>query len=178
MLNFRRALIVGALTLVLAMALASVAFAHALYASSVPAANSTVGSVPSQVKALFVEGVNPQGSSLTVTGPSGARVDLNDGHVDLNVADRKTMVVSLKSGLGPGKYTVNWATVSADDGESASGSFVFTVASPAASSPAPASAAASIPAALPKSGGVPIVPIVGLGIALVASGLVMRRRAR
>ena len=156
-----RLLVAGTVTIVFAIVLASVAFAHAEFVSSTPASNSTLRRAPATVKALFSEGVNSQGSSFTVVGPNGARADQNDGHVDRNDPDRKTMLVSLKPGLGPGKYTVNWTTISTDDGDKASGSFVFTVARAA-------------PTALPRSGGLPTFsPIVG-GIALLVAGLALR----
>jgi copper transport protein len=85
------------------------------------------------------------------------------------------MKVTLKSGLGSGKYTVTWATVSADDGDPANGTFVFTVALPAATSPAPR--AATTPT-LPRTGGLPpALPVAG-GLALAGLGLAVRRIGR
>jgi len=51
--------------------------------------------------------------------------------------------VALHAG-GPGRYTVNWTSVSNDDGDSASGTFGFTVA---AAAPAPIPNAPAAPAA-------------------------------
>ncbi len=167
-----RLALAAALLVIVVIASAMVASAHALYGSSVPAANSSVSSAPSTVKVLFVEGVNPKGSSLTVAGPSGV-ADKGDGHVDQNDPNRKTMLVSLKAGLPSGKYTVSWTTVSADDGETANGTFVFTVAAPAAS---PASkVTSSLPATLPQTGGAPLVPIVVAGALIALVGFGMRR---
>jgi hypothetical protein len=53
-------------------------------------------------------------------------VDAGDSRVDLNDPDRKRMFVSLGQ-LADGVYTVNWRTVSADDGDAADGSFRFGV---------------------------------------------------
>ncbi len=169
MSHLSRLLRAGALALLLPTGFVAVALAHAEFASSIPAPNSTVTSVPSTVKVVFTEGVNPQGSSLTVLGPSGV-ADRGDGHVDQSDPDRKTMLVSLKSGLGPGKYTVNWKTVSADDGDTATGSFVFTVA-------AATTAGQATPAALPRTGGVPPGLLVAAAATLVGGGLIVRRRA-
>jgi methionine-rich copper-binding protein CopC len=165
MLSARRILSVAALTLILSLSLASVAFAHAEFVSAVPAPNSTVSGAPSAVKATYSEAIDPKGASITVTGPSGTRVDANDGHVDLNNPDRTTMLVTLKSGLPAGKYTVHWTTL-ALDGDSLSDTFVFTIAAkPAAVTPS-----------LPRTGGLPVeVPVVG-GLALAAAGLALRRR--
>jgi copper resistance protein C len=172
--------VASSLAIILTLVLTSVAMAHALYASSTPAANATVSSEPTTVKVLFSEGVKPQGSSLTVNGPNDARVDQGDGHVDLNDPDRKTMLVSLKPGAGAGKYTVHWTTVSADDGDTASDTFVFTVAGSATPpSPAPSgtSGSASTPS-LPKTGGMPLGFSIAGGLALLGLGLLARRTGR
>jgi methionine-rich copper-binding protein CopC len=177
MLHVHRALVAGALAIVLAIGPVSIAFAHAAYVSSVPAANSTVTSVPSVLVANFAEGIVPATALLTIVGPNGARADQGDGKVDLTDPNRKTMRVSLKPGLGSGKYTVNWATVSSDDGDPANGSFVFTVALPAPAAAAPAAKPAIVtPAAMPKSGGIPTAPFVAGGLALVTAGALLRRR--
>ncbi|HLH23336.1 MAG TPA: copper resistance protein CopC [Chloroflexota bacterium] len=102
------------------------ASAHARYDHSDPAGDSVVPTAPTQVQAWFTEGVRSQGSSLQVTDAAGNRVDNNDGQVDLNDPDRKRMFVSLPP-LPDGVYTVNWVTVSADDGDQAEGSFRFGV---------------------------------------------------
>ena len=162
MLSLRRLLIAGVAASALVVILAAVAIAHAEFGSSVPSPKSVVSSVPAVVKVVYTEGVNPKGSSITVVGPNGSRVDTGDGHVDLNDPDRKTMLVSVKSGSGPGTYTVNWTTVSADDGDSASGSFTFQVATTATG--------------LPRTGGIPIAPVVLAGLGILGAGVVLRRR--
>jgi LPXTG-motif cell wall-anchored protein len=181
MRNVRRALIASALSLILATGLVTLALAHALYTDSIPAANSTVTTVPTQLVAHFAEGIVPATASLTIVGPNGQRADKGDGHVDLTDPDRKTMIVSLKPGLTSGKYTVNWATVSSDDGDAANGSFVFTIALPApvvAPVAVPAPTKAAVTPTLPKTGGVPVLPVVAVGLGLAGAGLVLRRRGR
>jgi methionine-rich copper-binding protein CopC len=155
------------------------ASAHALYVSSVPNANSIVTSVPTRLVAKFAEGIVPATASLTITGPNGARADNGDGHVDLTDPARQTMIVTLKTGLGSGVYTVHWATVSSDDGDPANGSFTFTIALPAPAAPVakPAVVAASLPASLPKTGGTPLPLAVGLGLVLALGGLALNRAA-
>jgi methionine-rich copper-binding protein CopC len=101
----------------------------------VPAANATVSAAPATVQVTFTETVQTQGSSLAVLGPGGSRVDVGDSRV-VQDGIRKTMTISLQPGLEAGVYTVNWTTVSLDDGHDANGSFTFTVAS--AATPAPA----------------------------------------
>jgi copper transport protein len=121
------------------------ASAHADYQSSVPAAGARLAAAPSRVTIVFTEAFVPAQSSAHVLGPGGSRVDNNDAKPDPTDPDRTTMVLTLKSGLGNGAYTVYWDTVSADDGDEANDTFMFTVAAPAAAAP-PAAAPATAPA--------------------------------
>src|SRR5207248_4769705 len=106
------------------------ALAHAHYASSDPAAGATVTVAPKQVKLVFDEEPSPSKSTLMVLDPSGARADAGDGKVDQSDPDRKTMIVSLKSGLGNGVYTVKYHTATEDDNGIVDGSFRFGVNAP------------------------------------------------
>ncbi|MCY4412316.1 MAG: copper resistance protein CopC [Caldilineaceae bacterium] len=120
----------------LAMLLATIHFplstavlAHADYDHSVPAADELVLQAPQQVQVWFTqelfrrEGQN----SLEVYGPDEQRVDLDDFAIDDD--DRKLMTVSLPPDLANGVYTVRWRSLSADDGDDASGEFQFTIQS-------------------------------------------------
>jgi methionine-rich copper-binding protein CopC len=140
--------------------------AHASYASSVPAANATVSAAPVTVQVTFTETVQSQGSSLAVLGPGGSRVDVGDSRV-VQDGIRKTMTVSLQAGLGAGVYTVNWTTVSLDDGHEANGSFTFTIAS--AATPAPA--VTNTPPRAGGGGGVRIVQGPGAPATVVGTAV-------
>jgi methionine-rich copper-binding protein CopC len=100
--------------------------AHARYARSEPAADAVVPTAPGQLQVWFTEEVATQGSSLQVVDSTGNRVDRGDSRVDLSDPDRKLMLVSLMP-LADGVYTVNWQTVSGEDGDAADGSFRFGV---------------------------------------------------
>ena len=162
----------AACVVTLALGLTAIASAHSLYVSSSPAANSTVSAAPSVVKGFFDSGINPKGSSLTVTGATG-RADLGDGHVDLNDPNRQTMVVSLKPGFDRPIHRELGDQLAADDGDAANGTWTFTVAARAASSPAQATASA--PAALPRSGGVPGEALIAMAGVLTLAGFGLRR---
>jgi copper transport protein len=127
-----------------------------------------VDAAPARIVAKFSEGVRPAGSSMRVTGPDGARADNADSAVDTTDATRTTMTVSLRSGLGNGTYVVNWTTVSADDGETATGAFSFSIGAP------------SLNAALPRTGAGPgrglALPAAAGGLLLAAAGGALRRR--
>ena len=172
MLQPRRILSAGVLALILVLSLVTLALAHAEFVSAVPAPNSAVASAPGVVTATYSEAIDPKGAALTVTGPNGARVDNGDGHVDQNNPDRTTMVVTLKSGLSNGKYTVHWTTL-ALDGDSLTDTFVFSVGRVPVAPANPASGAAP---ALPKTGGTPAGLLAVGGLALTVAGVGMRRR--
>jgi copper transport protein len=152
-----------------------VASAHAKLASSVPAAGSTVASAPGKVVAVFDnhDALQADGSLLKVTDASGAQVDMGDTTLDKADPDRKTLTVSLKSGLPNGVYTVAWTAVSSGDGSQEEGQFSFTVGSPSTTGAAPTQ--------LPTTGDGGTLPLGMLlaGASLLAgAGALMRRRSR
>jgi methionine-rich copper-binding protein CopC len=104
------------------------AVAHAKLVRADPKPGSTVQAAPKEVRAWFNEELDPKGSSLTIVDRTGKRVDNGKGGVDLRDLDRKLMVVGVAAMLRPGRYTVRWAAVSADDANVEKGSFTFTVA--------------------------------------------------
>jgi methionine-rich copper-binding protein CopC len=153
--------------LALALFSAGVVSAHADLKSSVPAANATLDKAPDKVVAVFTESLKEEGNELKVTDASGAVVDMGDTTLDKSDAERTTLVVSLKSGLGNGSYTVNWKNASAD-GHTEAGSFSFSVG-----------AAVAAPAQLPTTGAGDALPLatllIGAGMCLML-GLMLRRR--
>src|SRR5262249_27614320 len=125
MLKFR--LVAGILLALATASLTPVPMqAHARYARSEPGADAVVQTAPAQLRVWFTEEVATQGSSLAVVDSAGNRVDAGDGHVDLNDPDRKLMWATLMP-LADGVYTVNWVTISGEDGDQADGSFRFGV---------------------------------------------------
>ncbi|MDQ2683111.1 MAG: copper resistance protein CopC [Chloroflexota bacterium] len=107
------------------------AAAHAELASANPPPDGSVTSLPSQLTLTFTEEVREDSVSVEVLGPRGERVDDGNAALDLTNPDRNVVRVSLFAG-GAGAYTVSWRTVSNIDGDSASGSYRFSVV-PAAS---------------------------------------------
>jgi hypothetical protein len=59
----------------------------------------------------------------------------SSGPASIDLANRKVANVPIQ-GAGPGRYEVTWTTVSAEDGEEASGTFAFNVATSAGSATA------------------------------------------
>jgi methionine-rich copper-binding protein CopC len=155
--------------LLLVLAIPGIGLAHSEFEKSVPAPSSVVAAVPTAVTVVFSEALDPKGSSLVVTGPNGSAADQGNSQVVKSDPDRKTMTISLKPGLGPGKYTVKWTSLS-EDGDTLTDTFVFTVAVPKATP-----TGSTAPATLPKAGGLPIeLPFV-LGSVCIGLGLLLRR---
>lgn len=128
--------------------------AHSEVERSNPEANAVLTNVPAHIEIIFSQEIDASGTVIEVVGPDGSQVDLGDTELDLMDPDRKRVTVSLNVDAGPGVYTVNWTTLSSEDAEGATGSFVFTVsragtpiASPAASpSASPIGSATGTPA--------------------------------
>ncbi len=121
--------------------------AHATLISSDPANGAVLTAIPATIVARFDEELKTTGPVITVTNGAGQQVDAGDGKVDLNDIDHKSMVATLKPGLGDGIYTIHWQAITADDGGVTQGTITFTVQGTVATQPAlsttPAASAAS-----------------------------------
>jgi copper resistance protein C len=114
----RKLLIIAAL-LVTPLA-TSAAQAHAFLDHASPLVGSTVASAPGEVVLTFTQNLEASFSTVSVTGPGGARVDAGKPQVSGN-----TMRVGLKAS-GPGAYKVHWHALSVDT-HTTEGTFSFTV---------------------------------------------------
>jgi methionine-rich copper-binding protein CopC len=113
-------LILGLMMLLLASLTAGEACAHAFLDHAEPRVGNKVGNPPREVTLRFTQKLEQAFSSVTVTGPSGQRVDAGKARVSGN-----QMSVSLKGG-GAGIYHVNWRVLSVDT-HTTDGSFTFQV---------------------------------------------------
>ena len=118
----RIAIAASAATMLVLLFGMTLVFAHAKYASSTPAAESTIAALPSSVNVTFAEEL--RAVTLNVVGPDGSTVSTDHAAIDL--AERTNASVPIRNG-GAGRYTVQWTSVSDEDGDSASGSFGFTL---------------------------------------------------
>ncbi|MFE9098678.1 copper resistance protein CopC [Streptomyces sp. NPDC007264] len=119
-----RALAATAAGVVLLLATAAPASAHAEPVATVPAAGAVLDRAPRTVSMRFSEPVEATADGLRVLGPDGSRADT--GHT-APLPDRPdALAVTLGSGLPDGAYTVSWRAVSADS-HPVHGAFTFTV---------------------------------------------------
>ena len=151
----------ASLALGAAISLAGQASAHALLASSDPAAGANLGSPPAAVTLTFTEAPDARLSAIKVLDAAGASVTA--GPTSAVTGAPTKLRVALR-GLATGIYTVSWRTVSSVDGHAATGSFAFGVgAAP------PASGTASGP----TSGESPFSPLGVAGRWLLYAGLIV-----
>jgi methionine-rich copper-binding protein CopC len=120
-----RSLAAALVALALVAAMVGQASAHARYDSSDPPAGAMLDGQPFVLRAYFTQELSSR-STIRVLDASGAQVDLADGRVDLDDPGRKLMLVSLPA-LPPGVYTVEWSTLSIEDGDWEVGTFELSV---------------------------------------------------
>jgi copper resistance protein C len=94
--------------------------AHAMLDHAEPRVGNKVAAAPHEVTLWFTQTLEPAFSSITVTDPSGKRVDTGKPRVSGN-----QMSVSLRSG-GAGTYHVTWRVLSVDT-HTTDGNFTFSV---------------------------------------------------
>nr|WP_250029325.1 copper resistance CopC family protein [Actinoplanes maris] len=113
------------------------AFAHNALAQATPAKGATVKKAPTSVKLKFLQKLNPDYTTITVTG--AARVTTSEPEVE-----GATGTVTFDP-LANGAYTVAYRVVS-KDGHTVQGSYKFTVADPSATAEPTTAQATSAPA--------------------------------
>lgn len=144
--------LVLAATVLAALAIVAVAFAHAEPATLSPGDGAVLNEPPTEIVIeMSQEMARRAGANdIEVFDAAGNKVTTQAAAIDN--ADRKKLSVPLPSDLAVGTYTVKWKTLSADDGDAASGQVTFTYdpAKPAATgdtNPLAAALGATTPAA-------------------------------
>jgi copper transport protein len=145
---------------------------HVELRSSSPGRDAVLASAPDAVVLHFTAGVDPALSRIEVTGPDGRRVPVGEvDHPEPGEEDR--LRATFLSIVDPGRYRVDWRTVS-PDGHVAQGSFDFWVErsgepAPGASEPVdgvgpalpPPSPEASAPGTIPPGTGTRWLQLLG-----------------
>lgn len=117
---FKEITLATALTFAAIVARSHGAEAHAHLVSSEPAENKTAMPSPAVLKLKFSEELNIKFSSVEVLGPDKKNVEVASEALDPK--DSKILIVTLKTALPNGKYTVNWKAFS-QDGHKTHGSY-------------------------------------------------------
>ncbi|WP_407951963.1 copper resistance protein CopC [Plantactinospora sonchi] len=100
------------------------ASAHAALVSSSPAAESVLGSAPTEVVLTFSEGVREVTDKIRVLGPDGSRV--NRGEPTFNGA---VVTIPVDPGGPRGTYLVSYRVISADS-HPVAGAYTYSVGAP------------------------------------------------
>jgi copper resistance protein C len=110
----------------LALLIAASALAHAEPQRVFPGEGAVVTRPPAEVIIEMTQEMlrDAGANDIVVTDATGRQVTVVAAVIDN--ANRRRLRVPLPSDLGPGEYIVNWKTLSAEDGDRASGSYRFT----------------------------------------------------
>lgn len=105
------------------------ALAHARFDHSTPSPEQVLSTSPPAVEIFTVQEMRKTAGAnqITVTGPNG-RVDNNITVVD--DSNRKHFSVGMQPNQNPGRYLVDFTTLSDEDGEQDHGQFAFYVGAP------------------------------------------------
>ncbi|QOC93954.1 copper resistance CopC family protein [Micromonospora craniellae] len=172
---------------------ASPAYAHNVLTKATPAQDAELTKAPTKVTLQFLQRLNPDYTTITLSDADKAKVATSEAEVDGTKG-----TITIDTPLVNGTYTVAYRIVSAD-GHPVQGSYQFTVADPTATaeptptlsptpSPEPTEAAPSAEptvSASPAASGAdddstPVGLLVGAGVLIVlaagAAGFLLRRR--
>ena len=116
----RKSLILAA---ALSLIAAGAADAHARLIQAQPKVGST-GPAPKQLKLTYSESIDLSGSSLKVTGPSGAAAPI--GPLALDPKNKRVVLVPFTGPLAAGAYKVDWS-MKTEDTHTMTGDFGFKV---------------------------------------------------
>jgi len=106
------------------LALAGIAFAHAMLDRASPAVGSQVAASPARIELWFTEALEPTFSSVKVLDAAGREVDRRDTAFDASKPGHVSVSIPP---LARGRYRVVWRAVSVDT-HVTSGDYVFDIA--------------------------------------------------
>ena len=121
-----RRLFVALFALALALATVGLVFAHAEPNIVSPGNGAVLNTAPTAVTFETTQDMARQAgaNTIVVLNAAGQKVTTQDASIDNT--DRKKLSVPLPANLPVGKYTIQWTTLSADDGDKANGTLTFT----------------------------------------------------
>lgn len=168
----RRVAVALWLVVLVVVAGAAPAGAHAVLLGSDPQADAVLAEPPTQIVLRFSEGVEAASDAVTLLDPSGDEVsDVRSTSGDDSVT------ASLPELDRTGSYTVSWSVVSAD-GHPVRGAFLFHIQQRTLDEPADSAVASTPPLATALRAGGAVLAIGGLVWVLASWFLARRHRAR
>ena len=112
---------------VAALLTAAPAFAHARYKSSTPGTGEVLTTSPVRVDITFTQQIQKVSGTYAIDVNRDRGASVTGGTAVVDDADRTHLSVPLQTGLGPGRYVVNWKNTSDADGDPATGGFSFYI---------------------------------------------------
>ena len=103
------------------------AFAHANYERSEPGFAAELAESPERIDIWFSQQLFRQQGANTFTLTEAGGGAIAAGELTLDSEDRHHAFAVLDAALAEGRYFVDWTNLSADDGDTAGGRFVFYV---------------------------------------------------
>ncbi len=155
------ALLTATFALLLVVASATPALAHAAYVRSIPEHDTVLKAAPTSVHITFAQALDPQGLAITVYDNKGKVVSSGTAAIDSSDPNSASIVMT---GDGSDIYRVDWQTVSATDGDPTIGAFVFGVD--------PTGATDKVPPPATVSSGVNPLLTTGIGVVALLLGVV------
>lgn len=128
MLRTLQRILATALVILGALLATTTVFGHADYDRSTPGRNEVLAEPPSRVDVFFTQEVRKlEGANFVrVFNDTREQVSTGDGVVD--DGDRTHIFAEIPTPLAPGRYIVEWLSLSDADGDDDNGSFCFYVA--------------------------------------------------
>lgn len=130
--NIRKAALYGAVFPVLIMvAAAPLASAHALLLRAEPAVGGVIAAVPTEIRLVFSEGLDVEHTELKLSDQSGALIPVGPFRLVVRREGERAQpgpvyAIDILKPLGAGSYRVRWRVLS-EDGHETEGAFEFRV---------------------------------------------------
>lgn len=104
---------------------ASLALAHAEPAVVRPGLGASLTAPPAQVEITMTQELARREGANDIDVFDATGTEVTRGAAVIDNGDRRKISVPLPADLAPGQYTVRWKTLSAEDGDAATGEYVF-----------------------------------------------------
>lgn len=110
----------------LAMLIVSSAAGHSEPERVLPGSGAVLNDPPAEVVLLMTQEMTRQAGANDIDVFDATGQEITTVAATIDNADRRRLTVLLPATIAPGEYTVRWKTLSAEDGDTAEGSYSFT----------------------------------------------------
>ncbi len=114
------------LAALLAVLLVATASGHSEPERVFPGSGAVLVEPPAEVVLVMTQELLRQAGANDIDVVDAQGHEVTEVAASIDNADRRRLSVPLPAGIPPGDYTVRWKTLSAEDGDTAEGSYAFT----------------------------------------------------